>query len=133
MTTSGSESATGAVVNALAEDVGGLVRQELRQAQAELVAKGKQAGKGAMLLGGAGVLGALAAGSSATLFLRCLDRYLPPRLSAFVVCACYGGAAAALGVRGAAMVKEALPMAPEHTAENLRRDVDAAKAAPSAP
>lgn len=127
MTSSGSERSSGDLVGALSEDVGRLVRQELRQAQDELTAKAKRAAKAAALLGGAGVLGALAAGTSAAVLVRVLDRFLPPRAAAAVATLCLGAGAAALAALGVTELRRALPLVPEGAVAGLRQDVRAAQ------
>lgn len=127
MTSNDSGSTTGDLLGALSEDVSRLVRQELTQAQAELTQKARQAGRGAAMLGGAGVLGALAAGTSAALFLRVLEGFLPRRTAAFVATACYGAGAAGLATLGIAEVRRALPVIPEDTVRSVRKDVRTAR------
>jgi hypothetical protein len=126
MSSGGAGRLTGNIVGALTQDVSGLVREELRAAQAELTAKARRAGRGGALLAGAGVLGALAAGSSAALLLRVLDRVLPPRTAAGVMTLLYAGGAAALGAAGVAELRRAMPLVPEDTITSLREDVQAA-------
>ena len=50
----------GALFKQLSDDLSTLVRQELRLAQAEMTEKGKKAGLGLGMFGGAGVVGFLA-------------------------------------------------------------------------
>lgn len=132
MTSDGPDNTTSDLLGALSQDVSRLVRQELRQAQDELAGKARRAGKAAALLGGAGLLGVLAAGSSATLLLRVLDRFLPPRSAAFVATLLYGGGAVALAGLGAAELRRALPLVPVDTVTKLQRDVQAAQPGTSA-
>ena len=115
------------LVGALTQDVSALVREEIRAAQAELAGKGRRAGRGGALLAGAGVLGALATGSSAVFLLRALDRVLPPRTAAAVLTVLYAGGAAALGAAGVGELRRAMPLVPEETVSSLREDVEAVR------
>ena len=118
---------TSNLVGALTQDVSALVREEIRAAQTELTGKARRAGRGGALLAGAGVLGALAAGSCAVFLQRTLDRVLPPRTSAAVLTVLYAGGAAALGAAGAGELRRAMPLVPQETVSNLRDDVEAAR------
>jgi uncharacterized membrane protein YqjE len=117
---------TGEAFSALAEDVRALVREELRRARAELSGKARRTGKAATLFGGAAVLGALAAGTSAVLLVRVVDKVLPRTTSALVVTILYGAGAGALVAAGAAELRRAMPLMPEETVSELREDVRAA-------
>ena len=140
MTTSGStestgggragnaESTTGELLQALTDDVRSLVQQELRSAQAEMTEKARRASKGAAMLGGAAVLGALATGTSAAVLTRILEKLFGPAMAAVIATALYGGGAALLANAGVEELRRALPLLPEHTVSSLRDDVQAAAA-----
>jgi hypothetical protein len=89
-------------MRALTEDVRALVRSEVRAVRGEVVHQLSTARRASVLLGGAGVFGLLAIGSSAALLLRLLDTVLPRTASAAIVTALYGGAAGALAAAGIA-------------------------------
>ena len=91
-----SDSSTGELLRTLTENVQTLVRGEVASARQEMTEKALAARPAAAMLGGAAVLGALAAGTSAVVLVRVLDRFLPPAASAAVATALLGGGAAAL-------------------------------------
>jgi hypothetical protein len=111
----------------LSQDLAGLVRAELHRLQGELTGTARRAGTGAALLGGAGVMGALAAGTSAAALLRLMDKVMPRPLSAALLSVMYGGAAAGMAVAGVAQLRRAVPAAVEETVVDLRDDVVAAR------
>jgi hypothetical protein len=127
MSSGGAGRMTGNLVGALTQDVSALVRDEIRAAQAELTGKARRAGRGGALLAGAGVLGALATGSSAVFLQRTLDRFLPPRTAAALLTVLYAGGAAAVGAAGVGELRRAMPLVPEETVTSLREDVEAAR------
>jgi uncharacterized membrane protein YqjE len=117
----------GELLKQLSEETTRLVHQEIELAKAELTQKGKQAGQGAGLFGGAGVLGFLALAALTTCFILALDAVMPAWLAALVVAVVYGAVAAFLAVRGRAKVKRAVPPVPEQTIETVKEDVEWAK------
>jgi len=133
MTASGSRpdgadgGATADLLRALTDDITTLVRSELKRAQNELADKARLAGRGGALLAGAGVLGALSAGTSAVFVVRLLDRFLPPRVSAFFVTALCGGGAVALGLAGWNEIRRSLESAPGDVLTDVREDVQAVR------
>ena len=125
--TAGGEGATADLLRALTDDLTTLVRQEVARTRDELTEKARQAGRGGAMLAGAGLLGMLAAGTSAVFVVRFLDRFLPPRIAAFLATALYGGGAAALGMAGWSEIRRALPSASDDVVAGVREDVQAVR------
>ncbi|HXS43613.1 MAG TPA: phage holin family protein [Solirubrobacteraceae bacterium] len=111
----------------LSNELSTLIRQELALARAELTEKGREAGKGAGLLGGAGIVGLLAAGALTAAIVAALDLAMATWLAALIVAVVYGAVAAVLALRGKARVKEATPPVPEQTVDTVKEDVAWAK------
>lgn len=102
----------GEVVDRVTGDAASVVRAEVDRMRAELADTAKRAGTGAALLGGAGVLGALAVGTSAAVLVRTLERVLPRPFAAVVASLLYGAGAAGLATVGVAELRRALEAAP---------------------
>jgi hypothetical protein len=117
----------GDLVKQLANQTSTLVRQEIDLARAELSEKGRVAGQGAGLLGGATVVGLLAAGALTACVVLALSEVLDPWLAALIVAVVLGAVAALLGVRGRARVRDATPPIPQQTVETVKEDVEWAK------
>lgn len=121
------EHGTGDLVKQLADQSSTLVRQEIELAKAELSAKGKVAGEGAGIFGGAAVVGLLALGTLTALVLSLLDKAMDFALAALIVTLVYGAIAALLALKGRERVKRGMPPAPEQTIETVKEDVQWAK------
>ncbi len=120
---------TGDLVRQAAEQTAQLVRKEIRLAQLELQEKGKRAGMGAGMFGGAGVIalyggGALVAGAILSL-AEVLDEAW---LAAWIVAAALFLIAGVLALTGKKQVDKATPVVPERAKESVQRDVDEVKA-----
>ena len=72
------DSSTGELLRTLTENLRSLVQGEVASFRAEMTEKALAARPAAAMLGGAAVLGMLAAGTSATVLVRAIDRFLPP-------------------------------------------------------
>ncbi|HEY4725546.1 MAG TPA: phage holin family protein [Actinomycetota bacterium] len=121
------ERSIGELLKQLSEQTTRLVHQELELAKAELQQKGKQAGAGAGLFGGAGALGLAALGALTACFILALNAIMPAWLAALIVAVVYGAIAAFLALRGRDKVKQATPLVPEQTIETVKEDVEWAK------
>jgi uncharacterized membrane protein YqjE len=118
---------TGELVKELSEQTTTLVRKELELAKAELSQKGKVAGEGAGMFGGAAVVGLLALGTLTTMILALLDKAMDLWVAALIVTVVYGAIAAVLALSGRDRVKKGMPPAPEQTVETVKEDVQWAK------
>jgi hypothetical protein len=111
----------------LSQEITQLLKQEIELAKAEVGEKGRQAGKGAGLLGSAGVIGLGAVGALTACFILALNAVMPAWLAALIVAVVYGVVAAILAMQGRNRIRQATPPVPEQTVETLKEDVQWAK------
>jgi uncharacterized membrane protein YqjE len=121
------EQSMGELFKQLSDDLSTLVRQELRLAQAEMTEKGKKAGLGAGMFGGAGVVALVALGTFSTFVIAALSNAMDVWLAALIVTVIYGAVAAALALSGKQRVAQATPAVPEQTLDTLKEDAQWAK------
>jgi uncharacterized membrane protein YqjE len=121
---------TGELLKRFSEDATTLIRKEVELAKAELAEKGRQAGKGAAMLGGAGLFGVTAFGALTAFLILVLAEAMDAWLAALIVAAVYGAIAAVLALQGKQKMEEAAPPQPEQTVETLKEDVEWAKRQP---
>ena len=132
-TTNGSETRglrdrpIGEVASALTRDLSLLVRQEFELAKAEMTEKGRVAAPGLGMIGGAGVVGLMAAGALTACAVLVLALFLPAWFSALLVGAALGAVAYLLAMRGKDQVGKAGTLIPEQTIETIKEDVEWAK------
>jgi Flp pilus assembly protein TadB len=117
----------GELLKQLSEQTTRLVHQELELAKAELQQKGKQAGTGAGLFGGAGALGLAALGALTACFILALSEVVPAWLAALIVAVVYGIVAYVLVKQGQTRMKRAVPPVPTQTIETVKEDVEWAR------
>jgi uncharacterized membrane protein YqjE len=117
----------GELVKDLAGEASTLIRQEIDLARAEMTARGKRAGKGAGMLGGAALVGLLAAGALTACLIAALDRAMATWLAALIVTVIYAAIAAALAMTGRKQIREAAPPVPEQAIDSVKEDVQWAK------
>ena len=115
------------LVKQLSEQSSRLARQEIELAKAELAAKGKRAGIGVGMFGGAGAFGFYALGALVAAGVLALATALAPWLAALIVAAVLASIAATLALIGKREVEEATPPVPEQAAESVKEDVQYAK------
>ncbi|GII81642.1 membrane protein [Sphaerisporangium rufum] len=118
---------TGELVKLMSEDVSRLVRDEIRLAGLELTRKGKRAGMGAGLFGGAGVVALYGGGALVAAVILLIAQALAPWISALIVGVALLILAAVLGLVGKGQVAKATPPIPEEAIRGLKTDVDVVK------
>ncbi len=120
---------TGELVSQLSEQVSTLVRDELTLARLEMVEKGKRAGVGAGLLGGAGVVALYGVGALLVAAGAALALVMPVWLAALIVTVVVFAIAGVAALIGKKQVQQALPPEPEEAMASGKRDVDTVKTA----
>jgi hypothetical protein len=112
----------------LSEQTSTLVHRELELAKLELAQKGKRAGVGAGLLGGASLIGLYAVGALTAGLVLLLATAVAGWLAALIVAGAYGLFAAGVALAGRAQVQQAAPPVPTQATESVKEDVQWAKA-----
>ena len=121
------EHGTGELLKELSDHTTTLVRKEIELAKAELGEKGKKAGQGAGMFGGAGLFGVFAFGALTTAIIAALDSAMELWLAALIVAVVYAVIAGVLALQGRNKVQEAGPPLPEQATESVKEDVQWAK------
>jgi uncharacterized membrane protein YqjE len=117
----------GELVRQLSDQTTALVRAEVELAKAELAEKGKRAGIGAGMFGGAGVVGLYAVGALTAAIILALATAMDGWLAALIVGVVYAAVAGALALMGRGKVQQAGPPVPERAVETTKEDVDMVK------
>jgi tetrahydromethanopterin S-methyltransferase subunit G len=98
------------------------LRADVEVAKAELQEKGKHAGRGAGMLGGAGIAAILALGTFTVLLLLILNAVMKDWLAAIIVTLLWSVVAAVLAARGRAELKQVGAPIPTDAFQSLRTD-----------
>ena len=117
----------GALFKQLSDELSTLVRQELRLAQAAMTEKGKKAGLGIGMYGGAGVVTFLALQTLTACLVALLATAMDVWIAALIITVVYAAGAGVLALTGKKHVSETTPPVPEQTVETLKEDVQWAK------
>ena len=115
------------LVSQLTDQTSRLLRDELRLAQLELATKGKKAGIGAGLFGGAGLLSVYGFGCLVAAAVFALALVLPGWAAALIVAGSLFLIAAVAALVGARQVKKAVPPVPQEALASVKLDVAALK------
>jgi uncharacterized membrane protein YqjE len=118
---------TGDLVKQLSEQTSTLVRQEVELAKLELTEKGKQAGVGAGILGGAGLVAMLGIVALTAALIAGLAEAMDVWGAALIVGVVYIAVAGMLVLLGRDRVRRGMPPKPEETIETVKEDVEWAR------
>jgi uncharacterized membrane protein YqjE len=111
------------LVKQLSEQTSRLVRQEMELAKVELSEKGKQAGIGAGLFGGAGVFGLYALGALTATIIAALSLAMETWLAALIVTVLWAAVAGVMALVGKGRLDKGTPPIPEQSVESVKEDV----------
>jgi uncharacterized membrane protein YqjE len=116
----------GQIVGDITSDMSTLVRQEIDLAKSEMKQEVSKLGKGAGMLGAAGLAGYFTLFFLSFALTYLLDNWMPLELGALIVALLWGIAAAVLGLRGRKEIKQANPALPV-TQQTIKEDVQWAR------
>ena len=112
----------------LSEQTSTLVHKEVELAKLELAEKGKRAGIGAGMFGGASLVGLYALGALTAAIVLILATAMAGWLAALIVAVVYGLIAGGLALAGRRRVQQETPPVPEQATQSVKEDVQWAKA-----
>jgi tetrahydromethanopterin S-methyltransferase subunit C len=121
------EASVSDLVRQASEQLSRLIREEMALARAEMVDKGKQAGIGAGLLGGGGLVALYGVGALLTAVVLALAEAMPAWLAALIVAVVLFVVAGVLALMGRNRVKQSTPPVPEEAVQSVRADIDEVK------
>jgi uncharacterized membrane protein YqjE len=122
-----SDQQIGDLVKQLSEQTSTLVRKELKLAQLEMQEKGKRAGIGAGLFGGAGLVALYGVGVLIAAIVLLLATALDAWLAALIVAVVLLAIAGVVALMGKKQVEQAVPPQPEQAIQSTKLDVEAVK------
>jgi hypothetical protein len=118
-----SEASLGELARQLSDQTSRLIHQEIELAKAELAVKGKRAGIGAGMFGGASVFGFYALGALTATAILALSLAVASWLAALIVTVVLAAIAGVLAMQGKNKVQQAVPPLPEQATESVKEDV----------
>jgi membrane protein len=116
------------LVRRLSEQSTRLMRAEVELAKSELAAKGKQAGIGAGMFGGAGLFALYGVGALVTAAIAGLATAVDTWLAALIVAVVLFAVAGVAALLGKNRIQEATPPAPEQAIATTKQDIETTKA-----
>ena len=117
------DASIGELVSQVTAQTSRLIRDEMRLAQAELTAKGKKAGLGVGLFGGAGVFGVYGLGALVAAAILGLAHPLDAWLAALIVAVALFAVAGVAALVGKREVAQSTPAMPTEAVDGLKQDV----------
>jgi membrane protein len=118
---------TGELVKLVSEQTSRLVREEMRLAQLELKDKGKQAGIGVGMFGGAGTVAFFGAATLVAAAVLGLAEAMPAWGAALVVALVLLAVGGGLALMGKSRISRAVPPKPEQAMDGVHEDVETVK------
>jgi hypothetical protein len=122
-----SEASLAELIKQLSDQSSRLARQEVELAKAELAVKGKRAGVGAGMFGGAGAFGFYGLGALTAAAILALATAMAAWLAALIIAVVFAAIAGILALQGKTKVQQAIPPVPEEATESVKEDVQWAK------
>lgn len=116
------------LIKQLSEQSSRLAHQEVELAKAELAIKGKRAGIGVGMFGGAGAFAFYGLGVLIAAAVLALATAVTAWLAALIVAVVLAAIAGILALQGKSKVEQATPPVPEQATESVKQDVQVAKA-----
>jgi hypothetical protein len=117
----------GDLIGRLSDQAARLARLEVRLAKAEMLQKGRLAGRGAAFIAGGAVLVLGAFGAVTAMLIMALSEGMDGWLAALIVAVVYAIIAAALIDIGRRRIATAAPAAPDQTIQTVKEDLQWAK------
>lgn len=117
------EEGVGELVSRATRQVSDLLHAEVRLAVTELKDKGRHAGRGAGLFGGAGLVALYGAGALVAAAIAAIALALPVWLAALIVGVALLVVAGILALMGRMDTRQAVPPTPERAMDSTRKDV----------
>jgi Putative Actinobacterial Holin-X, holin superfamily III len=121
------ERSTADLVKLLSEQISVLVRDELKLAQLEMTRKGKQAGVGAGMLGGGGLIALYALGCLIACAIIAIAGVVAAWLAALIVGAALLAVAAIAALVGKSRLQKAASPVPQQSVARIKTDMDVIK------
>jgi hypothetical protein len=117
----------GELLKRLSDEATTLVRKEIELAKAEMSEKGRKAGAGAGMFGGAAAAGLMALGALTAFLILALNHAVTDWLAALIVGLAWGAVTAVLALNGKRKTEEVGSPVPEQAIESTKEDVQWAK------
>lgn len=126
------DASLGELVARMSEQTSRLIRDEMRLAQAEMTAKGKAAGIGVGLFGGAGLFSVFGLACLITAAILALAGPVPDWLAAVIIGIALFAVAGVAALIGKREVSAASPPVPEEAVHGIKQDVQTLKSGSNA-